>query len=178
MEEVLLIAGSPREHGNTAATAFQLRDKLGLNGEQSIDLCRYNIMPFGYDVDLFRDDFYAVITRMFAHSHIVFLTPVYWYAMSGLMKTFFDRFTDLLLSAEAKPLGRRLAERHVWLLANGTDAELPAGFTVPFERTAAYFSMHWEQASYVQIDGMRSPAEQDFSAVGALAAAIQRTRLS
>ena len=27
---------------------------------------------------------------------IIFVTPVYWYAMSGRMKVFFDRWTDLL----------------------------------------------------------------------------------
>jgi len=88
-----------------------------------------------------RDDFQIVVGRMLEHQQIILATPVYWYAMSGLMKTFFDRLTDLLSNPEARKLGRALAGRNVWVLATGTDEKLPAGFGVPFQKTAEYFSM-------------------------------------
>jgi multimeric flavodoxin WrbA len=60
---------------------------------------------------------------MIEHDAIVFATPVYWYAMSGLMKVLFDRFTDLV--TVRKDLGRRLRGRRVFLIACGTDPDLP-----------------------------------------------------
>ena len=37
---------------------------------------------------------------------IIFATPVYWYSMSGILKVFIDRITDLLTIE--KELGRKL----------------------------------------------------------------------
>ncbi len=37
---------------------------------------------------------------------LIFATPVYWYSMSGIMKVFFDRITDLLTIK--KDIGRKL----------------------------------------------------------------------
>jgi multimeric flavodoxin WrbA len=79
---------------------------------------------------------------MLACEHVVFATPVYWYAMSGIMKTLFDRLTDLPLDEASRPTGRALAGRHTWLLATGTGEAPPPGFHEPFVRTAAYFGMH------------------------------------
>lgn len=175
MVDVLLILGSPRAGGNTAAAAECLRAELRLPSEQVVDLRFCKIEPFHYGAELRRDDFHRVIGRILGHHQLVFATPVYWYAMSGLMKTFFDRLTDLLLDAEARTLGRRLAERSVWQLATGTDETLPNGFTVPFEKTASYFDMRWKAASYVHIDAALPPGAQELSAVRALAAAVARS---
>lgn len=104
--------------------------------------------PFVYSRHDDRDDFLSVIGMMLASEHIVFATPVYWYSMSGTMKGFFDRLTDILLDPENRKVGRALAGRNVWLLATGTDECLPPGFHEPFARTAAYFGMVWRQAFY------------------------------
>lgn len=173
MDDVLLIVGSPRARGNTAAAADCLRAELRLADEQVVDLRLCCIEPFEYDADLARDDFHTLITRILDHRQLVFATPVYWYAMSGLMKTLFDRLTDLLLDAEARTLGRALAGRSVWLLATGTDETLPEGFTVPFEKTASYFSMRWREAFYEQVDAAMPPGAQNLAAVRALAAALR-----
>jgi putative NADPH-quinone reductase len=175
MGDVLIILGSPRARGNTSAAAECLRAELSLMPEQVIDLRLCRIEPFEYGAKLARDDFHAVIARMLDHQEIVFATPVYWYAMSGLMKTFFDRLTDLLVDAEVKRLGRALAGRRVWLLATGTDETLPHGFTVPFEKTASYFDMRWKAAFYVHVDAAASPGAQNLRTVLALAAAIARS---
>ena len=87
---------------------------------------------------------------MLTSEHIVFATPVYWYSMSGTMKGFLDRLTDLLLDRDNREVSCALAGRNVWLLATGTDDCLPSGFHVPFEQTAAYFGMVWRQAFYSQ----------------------------
>jgi multimeric flavodoxin WrbA len=81
--------------------------------------------------------------------HLIFATPVYWYAMSGLMKVFFDRLTELITTS--KPLGRAMKGKCCYLISCGTDAELPPGFDVPFRLTAKYFEMEFVSSHYLQI---------------------------
>lgn len=92
---------------------------------------------------------------MIEHYAIVFATPVYWYAMSGLMKVLFDRFTDLV--TVRKDLGRQLKDRRVFLIACGADPDLPEGFEVPFRRTADYLAMKYCGSFYVQTNGAPLP---------------------
>lgn len=169
---MLAITGSARGDGNTALMVAHLRRALDLGDDQIVDLQSCRLEPFRYAAPP-ADDFLGIVDRMLAHRHIVFATPVYWYAMSGLLKTFFDRLTDLLLSASGRRLGRALAGRDIWLIATGTDPELPDGFTEPFARTAAYFDMHWRGAFYVCVPGDPLPAGTEFPAVVDLAAAIR-----
>jgi putative NADPH-quinone reductase len=174
VEQILTIVGTARADGNTAAAGNHLRRLLDLGHDQVIDLRACELAPFSYEPKSVSDDFPMIVEQMLRHRHIVFATPVYWYAMSGLMKTLFDRFTDLLAFPEGRPRARSLAGREVWLLATGTDEALPAGFEQPFASTARYFDMRWREAFYLRVDETRAPDEQDFSAVDALAAALDR----
>ena len=63
------------------------------------------------------------------------------------MKIFFDRLTDLLETS--KKWGRQMADKHIWLIASGTDIALPEGFEVPFSRTAQYFNSSYRGAGYL-----------------------------
>jgi putative NADPH-quinone reductase len=168
--KTLLILGSARDDGCTRGAAERLRNALG-PGCLLADLCAYRIEPFRYAAPP-DDDFVALAGLMVQHEAIVFATPVYWYAMSGLMKIFFDRLTDLTGPDESRPLGRLLRGRSIWLLATGTDVALPTGFEEPFARTAAYFGMHWRGGIYLQADPLTPPQDQDFGAAEALANAI------
>ena len=173
MQQVLAITGSARGDGNTALTVAHLRRTLALADDQIVDLQAHRVEPFRYDPPPPPDDFLTLVDRILAHQHIVFATPVYWYAMSGPMKFFFDRLTDLLLTPDGRRTGRSLAGRDVWVLATGTDPELPDGFEAPFARTAEYFDMRWRQAFYVQVPNDPLPAGHEFPAVENLAAAIR-----
>ncbi len=137
-----------------------------------VHLPSLRIEPFTYETADHGDDFRAVVDQMIHHRHIVFVTPVYWYAMSGLMKTLFDRFTDLLVTPSNRKTGRLLAGKDVWLLATGTDDALPPGFLEPFARTAAYFGMCWKSAFYVRIDKNLTSERQNFAEVEKLATAL------
>jgi len=86
-----------------------------------------------------QDDFIAWVKKMMQHAQIILATPVYWYAMSCVMKTLFDRQSDLLTTH--KTIGRAFAGREVFVLATGTDDEPPEGFGVPFRRTCDYFDV-------------------------------------
>lgn len=175
MNHTLIIAGSARPAGNTEVAAERVRRTLS-GPSTNIDLRSLSIHPFSYDRMDRVDDFQSVIGQIALHEQIVFATPVYWYAMSGLMKTLFDRFTDLLATLEGRTMGRSLAGRHVWLLATGTDESLPPGFHEPFARTADYFNMRWRCAFYIQVQKDLSPIDQDFGPADRLAASIGQDR--
>jgi multimeric flavodoxin WrbA len=133
-----------------------------------VDLGARKILPFDYSNPRPDDDFDEVADLMLAHRSLIFATPVYWYAMSGLMKTFFDRLSDLLSDRDSTGRGRELAGCDAWLLAVGTDAALPAGFEEPFKMTTRYLGMCWRGGFYV-----RSGRMPNMSAVGALVGAMR-----
>jgi multimeric flavodoxin WrbA len=112
-----------------------------------IDLLDFHISPYDYSSNYpATDDFPKVIDELLQHQVIVFATPVYWYAMSGLMKTFIDRFTDLVTIK--KESGRKLQGKLVFLLTVGADRELPGGFEIPFKLTSDYLNMTYQDCIY------------------------------
>ncbi len=173
-ESTLILHGSARADGNTAAAVGRVVDLVAAT--EVVHLCSLNIKPYTYSAPAI-DDFRSVVDRMLAHRQIVFATPVYWYAMNGLMKTLFDRFTDLIRDPANKRLGRTLAGRDVWLLATGTDEKLPAGFTEPFRRTCCYLDMHWKGGFYIRVDKHATPKEQDLTEASELAVDLSRYRV-
>lgn len=147
---ILILLGSARSDGDTAEAAKELQRRLAPGVATLLDLGSKVILPFDYEAAWQDDDLAEIANLMMAHRSLVFATPVYWYTMSGLMKTFLDRFSDLLSGRDPMRRGRALAGRDVWLLAAGTDPKLPEGFEVPFARTAQYLEMSWRAGFYVR----------------------------
>ncbi|HYE59363.1 MAG TPA: NAD(P)H-dependent oxidoreductase [Rhodothermales bacterium] len=143
---VVAILGSARSDGDAARL---LDAVLAGRPARCFDLGVLNIRDYEYDRDPTGDDFLRVAEAMAEADAVLFVTPVYWYAMSGTLKRFFDRLTDLITLR--KPLGRRLAGRTMWVAACGTDPALPEGFEVPFRDTAVYFDMMYGGALYAAI---------------------------
>jgi multimeric flavodoxin WrbA len=148
----LVILGSARGNGET----FQaIHIAFPRGGVDIVDLLSLSISPYDYDGKNADDDFVSVVERMLKAEDIVFATPVYWYAMAAQMKIFFDRFSDLI--TRKKAMGRALAGKRIWVLATGTDRELPQGFEIPFKSTATYFAMHYCGICYLYTrDGGKS----------------------
>ena len=121
------------------------------------------------------DDFLLVATEIAGYDRIVLATPLYWYAMSGVMKTFFDRLTDLLVVPAKRPLGRALAGREVWALVVGTDPEPPVGLAEPFKLTASYFDMIWRGACYARSNRHGGIADDQLARIAELAAQMNAT---
>lgn len=145
MPGVLSILGSARGEGDTAAL---LDAVLAGRFATRLDLLDLDLRPYDYGRAVDGDDFLTVAEAIVAHQVIVFATPVYWYAMSGRMKVLFDRFTDLV--TVRKDLGRRLKGRIAFLVACGSDPQLPEGFEVPFHQTAEYLHMVYGGSFYGQ----------------------------
>jgi multimeric flavodoxin WrbA len=140
----LVILGSAREDSNTLKAVVKT---FPLNDFTIVDLLKFKIDHYQYSQVNTKDDFFSIVEKMVVADTITFATPVYWYSMSGRMKVFFDRFSDLL----GKPAGRQLAGKTVNLVAVGSSPELPQGFEVPFLETSRYLKMNFHKTIYYQI---------------------------
>ena len=153
---VVAVLGSARSDGHAARL---LNAVLAGRPVRRFDLGALHVRDYAYGRPADGDDFLAIAGAIAESEAVLFATPVYWYAMSGVLKRFFDRMTDLV--TVQKPLGRRLAGRSVWVAACGSDPALPNGFEVPFQATAAYFGMSYNGALYVPMrEGRPLPAGQ------------------
>lgn len=141
--KTIILFGSSRKDGDTKKA---IDDVIAGRNVPVIDLLDYDISHYDYGNKNAGDD-YIRLTETFAqYDQIILATPVYWYAMSGVMKVFFDRLTDLITIK--KEAGRALAGKKVWVISCGTDEELPEGFEVPFKSTCDYFDMHYQSIFY------------------------------
>jgi len=151
----LVILGSARRQSDTERYVKYVFESLPY---QLIDLLDHNISVYKYDSDYPEgDDFEELAKAFIAHNTIVFATPVYWYTMSASMKTVFDRITDLVTIQ--KKMGRQLKGKSVFVLAVGTDEDLPEGFEAPFRLTADYLNMHYKRAIYFSSKHLRAETE-------------------
>jgi multimeric flavodoxin WrbA len=144
---VLVILGSSRNDSNTwkAVQALAPFQKYDL-----IDLYLKEVEYYSYERNqVEKDDFLSIAHQMLNYDVIIFATPVYWYSMSGQMKVFFDRLTEL--TDEHKPIGKALKGKKAYLIACGGSPSLPEGFEVPFKLTSEYFDMEYIQGFYQQI---------------------------
>ncbi len=92
-----------------------------------IDLSDYSISHFDYKHLNKEDDFISLMKKISGdYDTLIFATPVYWYAMSCVMKDFFDRFTDLLRIE--KELGRTLRNKGVAVITSSNGDNLADNF--------------------------------------------------
>lgn len=80
----------------------------------------------------------------------VFATPVYWYAISSLIKIFFDRITDCLKIE--KEAGRKLRGKAMAMLSCGSDEDLKKGSDMLFRESAAYLEMNCKGSVHIWIE--------------------------
>jgi len=137
--QVVVIQGSARNDGNTASIVQAL---IRQTDWDFIDLNDYQFSHYDYAHQNQGDDFLPLIRNLIAHyDTFVFATPVYWYSMSGLMKMFFDRITDLLTIE--KPLGRKLRGKSMAVISSSGGNDLGDVFWLPFSESAQYLGMHY-----------------------------------
>ncbi len=138
MKKVLII-GSSRKDGGTYALVKQFRQ---LTNWDVIDLNDYDIGYFDYNYSNKHDDYLKLMHEIIEnYKTLVFVTPVYWHAMSGVMKVFFDRITDLLTIK--KDLGQKLKGKQMAVVSNSAGNNLGGLFWLPFSETANYLGMEY-----------------------------------
>lgn len=139
----LIIFGSSRSDGDTERairTVFGNSISIPL-----IDLNTLNISYYDYHHKNSDDDFLSLAEKMTQHNPLILATPVYWYTMSAIMKTFLDRWSDLL--DIKKDMGRQLRGKSIFVITSYV-VNLPKGFEDPFSQTAEYMGMHYGGCYY------------------------------
>jgi len=100
MRKLFVVYGSSRKNGNSQALTKIALDQLNTDQYQEIFLFDYHVEPIidqrhepsGFDpID---DDYELLVEAMLNHEAVLFVTPLYWYGMSGRLKNFIDRFTQ------------------------------------------------------------------------------------
>ncbi len=135
----VIILGSSRKNGETGKIVSEL---LQLSDWDLIDLSDFNISHFDYEHSNRNDDYIALMQRITDNYDVlIFATPVYWYSMSGRMKVFFDRLTDLLTIE--KELGRKLRTKHMAVISSSNGGNLENDFWLPFKKSADYLGMNY-----------------------------------
>jgi multimeric flavodoxin WrbA len=128
-DNMITIYGSSRENGNTEELAkVVLKD---INTEE-VYLRRHTINPItdmrhdelGFTNQ--QDDYYDIAKKMAAHDTILFVTPLYWYGMSGLMKNFMDRWSESLRDSTINFKEQMKNKRVYVIVVGGTGASIKA----------------------------------------------------
>lgn len=123
-KKLLILSTSPRRGGNSelltdaflagAVEAGHEAEKICLY-DKDIRFCRGCLTCQKTKRCFIHDDVEAILDRMRQANVVVFATPIYFYEMSGQMKTLLDRTNPLFPST--------YAFREVYLLATAADAD-------------------------------------------------------
>lgn len=134
-----IIFGSSNNLGNTYQLSQQIANALST---PIYNLSDYAISNFDYSHINKDDDFLALVQELIEkYETFMFISPVYWYAMSAIMKTFFDRLSDLLTIE--KELGRRLRGKRVIFITSSIGNNLNDDFWIPIKATCNYLEMNF-----------------------------------
>lgn len=137
--KTVIILGSSRKDGETAKIVKELSH---LAGWDVIDLNDYQFSYYDYEHKNRNDDFLPLIKNLIEkYDVLVFATPVYWYSMSGIMKVFFDRLSDLLTIE--KETGRKLRGKKMAVISSSAGGNLGEHFWLPFTESANYLGMSY-----------------------------------
>ena len=139
MNTTIIIQGSSKSDGDTNTVLNYLNTS---NQFDIIDLNTKSIGHFDYGFKNANDDFLPLMESIIEkYDTILFATPVYWYSMSGILKVFFDRISDLLKTE--KDIGRKLRGKNMGMISVSNSNDLKEGFSMPFIETANYLGMNY-----------------------------------
>lgn len=173
--KTLIVYGSPDKDG----TGSRLGQSLvaGLGSEQAeikeIHIYDYNVTDAWPDYfgDALKGDFskagnddMATLKEMMLSADIIILvSPVYWYQLSGKLKTFVDRFSDFInsdFSSDLAGKGLALASTHSGLNVMNSSNYLQ----LAMEATARFLGMIWMGGveAPINLPGGSGPHESHF----------------
>jgi len=159
LNKTVIILGSSRSDGNTAKAVQDLQQLMDCD---IIDLSEYEISYYDYEHANKDDDFLPLMRRVIGdYQNIIVATPVYWYTMSGILKVFFDRFSDLLTIE--KELGRKLRDKGFGAMSCSLNNTVDDVFWYPFKSTAGYLGMIYLGNVHVSSHKNRSQLEDFIS---------------
>ena len=137
--KTVIIIGSSRKDGDTSKMVGEL---IKQSNWDCIDLNDFDIGYYDYEHKNKNDDYLPLMKDLInGYDTLIFATPVYWYSMSGIMKVFFDRITDLL--EIEKSLGQKLIGMKMGAISCSNGNNLGDVFWFPFIETAKYLGMRY-----------------------------------
>lgn len=140
MKKGIIIQGSSRSEGDTSKIVSVLNRMTDFD---IVDLNKITIGHFDYEFKNREDDFLDLFRNIVSnYEGIIFVTPIYWYTMSGLMKVFFDRISDFLKLE--KDYGRLLRGMEMVSVSASNDNTFYEGFEMPFVNSADYLGMNYK----------------------------------
>ena len=122
-KKVLIIATSPRKNGNSnrLAQEFEKGAKDAGNSteivylyDKNISFCKGCLICQKTHQCVIKDDANAIVDKMKISDVIVWATPIYYYEMSGQMKTMIDRGNPLF--------GSNYSFKDIYLIAAAADS--------------------------------------------------------
>lgn len=173
--KTLIIYGSPDKDGTGSRLGRSLT--AGLSSEQAeikeINIYDYKVADtwLNYFGDALKGDFSkagdddmgSLREMMLASEIIVLVSPIYWYQLSGRMKTFVDRWSDFInsdFSSDLAGKGLALASSHSGLNVMNSSNYLQ----LAMEATARFLGMTWLGGveAPINLPGGSGPHESHF----------------
>lgn len=173
MPNAIALFASSRRNGNTGKFMDRIARELEIG---VVDLGTANISPYDYEHRNRADDFEPLMTRVLEFDHLIFATPVYWYAVAPAMKVFLDRISDYLDIPELLDGGRRLRGKHAYVACTSIYDEVPASFLGAFLDTFNYLGMHFGGVAHVNCREDYRALDHDAEAVAFARQLGQRNR--
>lgn len=120
---LLVLYGSSRRHGNSELLAEEAVRDLPVS---RIYLAERNLEPIvdqrhspeGFQPTV--DEYDELIGQLLAHDTLLFVTPLYWYGLSGSMKDFVDRWSQALRDRRFQ-FAESMKQKTAYLIISGGD---------------------------------------------------------
>jgi multimeric flavodoxin WrbA len=185
--KILCMHGSPDKNGNSR----KLVDRVLQAAEQQeaetelLNIYDYQVTDVWLDYfgDALQSDFSKagdddmgmLKDKMLAADIILLASPIYWYQLSGKLKTFLDRWSDTLnpdFSSELAGKGLAVASTHSGL----NTMHSSRGVQMALEATAQFLGMKWLGGvdAPVQLPGSSGPNEGHFQMAADFGAKLGR----
>ena len=137
MKKILFVNSSPNREGNT----YRIGEELLKDKEHEIlQMADYRISQYGQVFD--DDEIKDVLKKIDEYDILVIGSPVYWYNVSGMLKTFIDRLY-MLPEAEA------LRGKKLYLFAQGSGPNSDTVKSIEFLASRLSYLMGMELKSVV-----------------------------
>ena len=185
--KIFTVHGSPDKNGNSKALVDRVLQAAGQEGAETelVHIYDYRVTNIWLDYfgDALQNDFSKagdddmgrLKEKLLATDIILLATPIYWYQLSGKLKTFLDRWCDTLnpdFSSELAGKGLAIASTHSGL----NTMHSSRGVQMAMEATAQFLGMHWLGGvdAPVQLPGSSGPNEGHFQLAADFGAKLGR----
>ncbi|KZW98619.1 FMN reductase [Pseudoalteromonas luteoviolacea] len=136
--KTIIVYSSASKNGNTGHAVEELAHEYNA---QTLFLDDYVIHDYSYEHTNKDDDFRDLFREVLQYDHVVFASPVYWYAVTPRMKAFIDRITEFMDDEVLQPELRRLRDKQFSILSTSIHKGAPNAFVEMLQKTFEYLGM-------------------------------------